>query len=438
MKSFHKNMGIFERIILGFLLFFFVYSVQFSFLPMFTSQLLGGAVVLIGVAFFLYAGDVDFSMNHSAKTVLLLWFILFIWVFLRTIQTDFQDLSLLINTVLLFEVFIVALFFTLWMFLKGFTFADMIRLVQMIIVVQGIFIIIYFLSWEFKEFTLLFIPEGGNLPALHPFRSRGLTNGAGAKLAAQQASGILFTAYLMLKAKNRNWLIFDILSIGILLISVFMTGRTGFLIIPIVAAFYTLYVLRKKLLPRNPMLTGAILPLLIIGAYFGIQLLFEAYVATQFDYDVFRSFNRWAFSEFQDLAVSGRSRTVDALINEHLFFPDKAGLFLVGDPTTYLVNRVDTDIGFVRRIFGIGLIGLTLTYLFVGNIFVQMFKNQHHFTERLLIVTFGIWIFILELKEPFVTDFRFASLYFMMFCYVCLLPVQNFNRVTFKDETGKN
>lgn len=432
MKPFQKSIGIVERVVLGFLLFFFVYSVQFTFLPVYTSQLLAGVVILVAAAFYLYEGDLDFSLNDSMNSVLLLWFILFIWVFLRTIQTDFQDLSLLINTVLLFEVFIVALFFTLWMFKREFTFADMIRLVQIIIVIQGFFIIIYFLSWEFKEFTLLFIPEGGNLPALHPFRSRGLTNGASAKLAAQQASGILFTAYLMVKVKNRKWLIFDVLSIGILLISVFMTGRTGFVIIPFVAAFYTLYVFRKKLLPRNPMLTGAILPLLIIGAYLGIQLIFEAYVATQFDYDVFRSFNRWAFSEFQDLAVSGRSRTVDALINEHLFFPDKTGLFLVGDPTTYLVNRVDSDIGFVRRIFGIGLIGLSLTYLFVGNIFVQMFRSQHHFTERLLIVLFGIWIFILELKEPFVTDFRFAALYFMMFCYVCLLPLQNFNRFSLK------
>lgn len=434
MNPFQKDIGIVEQVVLGFLLFFFVYSVQFSFLPVYTSQLLGAAVILIGVAYFLYEGDIDFSLNHSMKSVLIIWFILFLWVFLRTIQTGFQDLSLLINTVLLVEVFIVAMFFTLWMFMRGITFADMIRLVQIIIVIQGIFIIIYFLSWEFKEFTLLFIPEGGNLPALHPFRSRGLTNGASAKLAAQQASGILFTAYLMVKIKNRKWLIFDILSIGILLISVFMTGRTGFVIIPFVAAFYTLYVFRKKLLPRNPMLTGAILPLLIIGAYLGIQLIFEAVVATQFDYDVFRSFNRWAFSEFQDLAVSGRSRTVDALVNEHLFFPDKAGLFLVGDPTTYLVNRVDSDIGFVRRIFGIGLIGLSLTYLFVGNIFVQMFKNQHYFTERLLIVIFGIWIFILELKEPFITDFRFASLYFMMFCYVCLLPLQNFNRFSLKND----
>lgn len=426
-------MGFFEKTGFGFLLFFYIYSINFTFLPAYSSQLIAAAALLFWGFTFLQKGDLEFYADRGERIVLSLWIILFLWVLLRTILTGFRDLSLLINTfLLLIQVFVGALFLTMWLFRRGFSFTSVIRFIQVIIVIQGLFIIVYFFSWDFKEFTLLFIPEGGNLPALHPFRSRGLTHGAGAKLAALQASGVLLTAYLMLKIKNRGLLIFDILCVGILMTSVFMTGRTGFFIIPVVLAFYFVYMLGKNLIPKKIVIAGVVLPFLAIGAYFLIQIIFQAYIATEFDYNVFRSFTRWAFGEFEDLATTGSSRTVDVLINQHLFFPDEAGLFLIGDPTTYELNRVDSDIGVVRRIFGIGFIGLIMTYLFVGSVFVQMYRAVPHFTERLLIVFFAIWIFVLEVKEPFVTDFRFASVYLMMFCYLCLMPLQDFNRFKLK------
>lgn len=431
MKGIHKKSGVLEAGFFCFLLFFFIYSVNFTFLPAFSSQLLVMGVVVIWGFHFLQSGEIEFHLGKGAQTVLTLWVILFFWIFLRTLQTGFLDLSFLINITLLpVQVFIGALFLTAWLFKRGFSFTDMIRFIQLIIVIQAVFIVIYFFSWDFKEFTLLFIPEGGNLPALHPYRSRGLTHGAGAKLSALQAIGILFSGYLILKERSWKWVILDILAIVILLASVFMTGRTGFLIIPMLLFFYVVYILGKNIIPKKLLFTGAVLPVITVGGFFLIQFIFQAYMGVDTDSNVFRNLTRWAFGEFQDLGTTGGSRTIDALIYQHWFFPDEAGLFLFGDPNTYELNRVHSDIGIVRRIFGLGFIGLILTYLFVGNIFVQMVKSIPHFTERLLIVFLGLWLFILEFKEPFVTEFRFASVYLMLFSYICLMPLQNMNRFT--------
>lgn len=427
MNNFRSN--IFELSGIGFLLFFFIYGIHFTFLPTYTSQLIALSILILWGIKWYRSGNIELQTDRNSLYIFFLWFFLFIWILFRTVDSGFRDFGFLVNISLLFtQVFMGSLFFSIWFFKRGFSFDFMIRIIQIVIVIQGVFIIIYFLSPAFKHFTLEYIPEGGNVPALHPFRSRGLTHQAGASLAAFQATGMLLTSYLITKKISWEWTVFDIIGMVILLGSVMLTGRTGFIIFPFIAVYFTLFILFRNGVTKKMAYAGMMIPFLGIGAFFLVQFIFQTYTGTEGGTGIFRAIGRWMFGEFQDLGQTGSSRTIDVLLNEHWFFPESMEVFLFGDPNTYMVNRVNSDIGIIRRIFGIGLIGISLTYLLVFSILYQAGKSANNVSERLLILCFGVWLFILELKEPFVTDLRFSTIYMMMFCYICLMPVQKLNR----------
>lgn len=416
-----------ELIGIGFLLFFFIYGINFTFLPVYTSQLMA-----IGILFFwglkwLSNRDREYFIDGGTQLIFTLWCILFLWVVFRTVHTGFRDLGFFVNIFsLLVQAFVGALFFSAWFFKRGHSFDFMIRIVQMVIVVQAFFIIIYFLSPAFKELTLRFIPEGGNVPALHPFRSRGLSHQAGARLAAFQATGMLLSVFLLTKRVSWKWTAIDLISIIIILASVMLTGRTGLVILPFLLIYLLLYTVIKKGVTRKIIYSAVVLPVFGISAFFLIYFIFQTYTGAE-GVDIFRSIGRWMFGEFQEFGERGGSRTIDVLLYEHWFFPDRVDVLLFGDPNTYQVNRITSDIGIVRRIFGIGIIGISLTYLFVISVFYHISGTVEHLSERLLVILLGIWMFILEFKEPFVTDLRFTTLYMMIFCYICLLPIQKIN-----------
>lgn len=420
-----------------FLLFFFIYSINFTFLPIHTSQIISLGVVLFAGVQILTDRDFEFNIDNGIKLVFTIWIFYTLWVFLRSTLTEFRDIAILYNSFLIFfQVFIGSLFFAWWFMKSGYSFKTLLRMIQILIVIQAIFIIIYFFSWDFKEFTLLFIPEGGNLSALHPFRSRGLTHQAGADLAAFQGMGLLITAYIIVKSNSWKTILPDVAAMLLIVGSVLLTGRTGLLIIPFVLVFFAVYMIHKQLLSKKLIMVVLLFPLFVLGGYFLIQYIVQHFGfmgQVGVDYDIFDALNRWLFGEVEQFADTGRTRTMDILITDHLFFPESLGVFLFGDPTTHTLNRVPSDIGFVRWIFGTGLVGLMLLYMMVISIFIKCYIASDQFAQKLFILLFGVWIFILELKEPFLTNFRFASLYLILFSYLCVMPLQNWNRVRLQD-----
>lgn len=415
---------------IGFLLFFFLYAVNFTFLPAYTSQLIAFGVLAAFAILSFEKKELVLQIDKNIRLVFTLWLLLLLWVLILSVATVFRDIGFLANVTLLFvQVFAGSLFFALWFYKNKYSFRGIMRFIQVLIVIQAVFIVIYFFSMDFKLFTLKFIPEGGNLPALHPYRSRGLTHGAGATLAAFQGTGMLITAYLIVKSQSWKWTLFDVFSLGILAASVMLSGRTGFVVLPFIIGFVAIYTVYKSRISRKLLTSALLFPAIIVGGF----LMMETYYTQLFGGgDVFSALTRWAFGEFGDLLTRGESRTVNVLFDEHLFFPDEPFLFLFGDPTTFSLNRIPSDIGLVRRLFGTGMVGVTLIYTLVGMICYYSFRKASELPEKLFILVFAVWMFLLEAKEPFVTDFRFASLYMIIFCFLCIAPLQKMNIITLK------
>jgi len=417
----------------GFLLFFFLYGVKFTFLPLFTSQLVALGVVTGLIFYSIERSDFILKVDKSLQIVFSLWLIFFVWVLTLTVFTMFKDISLLTATFLFFiQVFIGSLFFGLWFFKEKYSFRDLMRIFQFIMLIQTVFIVIYFFSMDFKLLTIQYIPETGNLSALHPFRSRGLTNGAGANLAAFQGTGMLITVYLIFKARSWKMTLFDVSALGLLAVSVILTGRTGMVIIPFILVFITIYVIYTSRISRKLLITAILLPIIILSGFLIVETVYLTYLGGSTD--TLAALSRWALGEWESLFTSGESRTINTLVNKHLFFPKDPLLLLIGDPTTYSLNRISSDIGFVRRIFGTGIIGLSLIYSLVGLIFYLSVKRAPGMLEKLFVLVLAVWIFFLEVKEPLLTDYRIASMYMIIFVYLCIAPLQKINLFRFSSD----
>lgn len=418
---------------IGFLLFFFIYGVKFTFLPLFTSQLIAVGILLGFVFFSIERRNFSLRVDNSLQIVFSIWVVLFLWIFVMSVSTMFKDMGLLTATTLLFfQVFVGSLFFGLWFYKERYSFRDLMRVIQVMMLIQGVFIIIYFFSMDFKMLTVRFIPEIGNLPALHPFRSRGLTNGTGANLAAFQGTGMLITAYLILKEKSWKMTLFDVTALGILAGSVMLTGRTGAVILPYIVAFIAIYVVYNSRVSRKLLVSVILFPLTIFSGFLVVEMFYLNYLGG--GTDTISALSRWAVGDITQLLTTGESRTIEVLVNRHLFFPDEPVLFLLGDPTTFSLNRIPSDIGFVRRLFGTGLIGLTLIYTLIAFILFLTVKKAPGITEKLFIIVLAFWVFSLELKEPMLTDYRLSAMYMILFCYLYIAPLQKLSLIKLSSE----
>jgi hypothetical protein len=406
--------------------FFFVYATAFRAIPegLFTARILGvGGILLLFIAA-LWRRRV--AVDPGIACVLLLFGAYTGWVAVRTSMTGGQDMSLLSNALLLFvQVFPGAMLLAVWMVRREYEFHHVVLLLHAIIVTQAVFIVVTFLSWEFRLLTLDLLHDvESNVDALHPFRVRGLTHSTGAKLSAFQAVGLFLTSYLLQARRGLLRQLYLTASVPLLLLSILLTGRVGFLAIVLVAMMVLLSGLQAGAISRR-LVGGVVLAsLAMVLAAFSFESVYLATGGRQMPWgeDVLAGVLRWVTDEFslyyrERTLVTG---TAGVLLREHWFWPDSAALFLFGDPRTWAVARIHSDVGLIRVLFGTGLIGAILLYAGAGGMLVATLRNLRVSADRWLVAGLFGWLFVLELKEPFVLDVRYSSMLALLLFFAAL------------------
>ena len=397
--------------------FFYLYALAFSFLPdvLYTARLLS----LLAICVFLLRviqekGRLIVDPDLAAALVV---FCLYAgWVALRTVMTGAEDVSLMVSAaILLAQVVPGAYLLSVWSIGRGLTFRELIFLLHLIIVVQGILIILTFLSWDFRMLTLSLLHEAeSNVDPLHPYRVRGLTHNTGAKLAAFQAIGLFLSVYLLLDEPRTRRIIYVFLSVPILLGSILLTGRSGFVAIGIVLPLVVFYAVKAQVRSRTLVWSVLLSPFMVVGGF----LLFERmYLSTggwdlSVGRDAFGALLGWVTQEFMLYIDEGtiRTGTIGALLRDHWFWPATDSQFFFGDPRTWSLRRAGSDIGVVRLAFGAGLVGMLLLYgAFIMLAFVTV-RRLRHAPEKALVISIFAWAAIMELKEPYLLDVRQASI----------------------------
>jgi hypothetical protein len=417
-----------KEILLGFFLFFYLYGVQFTFMPLSTARI----IILMAYAYFAFIilAKPSFHVQRSGILLLLVYVIFLYWVAFMTVLRGAKDLNILISTsLLILHSFIGGCFFVSILNKMDIDFRKFILFLQVVIVVQAVFIIIYFVSWEFREFTFAYIPEGGNIDHRTVlFRSRGLTHSASAALSVLQSFGLLFTAFLMTSVKYRSiQFVYLCLSFGILILSVLLTGRTGLLMLPVIVVYFGFILITKKRIPKNITYFVLAVPVLTFLSYILFRYVYQNFfggITTSGGEDVVDRVIRWYMVEFYEEGKL-QSRTVSAL-KEHWFFPESSSELLFGDPATWSFNRIRSDVGVVRMWHGVGLIGIIIYYSLMLLLFIHMAILSLSFPERFMIILLGVFIFIIELKEPFMFSIGINSFFMLILIFVISRHAKSF------------
>jgi hypothetical protein len=410
-------------LILG--LFFFLFSVKFSFLPVHSYQ-----IVLLITFFYVIADYVKnkenlFVVSSEFKNFIYFYLLFLFWILISYSFNEFEDPYMIKKIIVLFIKSIFCSLLFVYIFLRlNITLKNLILYLQIIIFIQALFIIFYFFSIDFKNWTLDFIPASGNLDPKIDFRSRGLMNGASATGALMISFGLIFTAYLVVVSEYRKR-IFLYLSISFLLIlaAIFFIGRTGFLIVPFVCIYFlVLFIYKKEFRNNIKIFISYILGyLIIIFIFLSILSYLNLF---SIDLTKFNTVLNWVKNEinFQNGSVEIKTLTI---LSTHWFIPDDIKTLLFGNPLSFNEERISSDIGFIRILYGFGLIGSIIFYGFFIYTFLKMIQKLEKIEEKLIIIIFMILLFITEIKEPFLFKVSINSFILLLFLFINLNPLYN-------------
>ena len=423
MIEFFSNKKASLLIILG--LFFFLFSVKFTFLPTHSYQ-----IVLLIAIFYVIVDYIKnkknlFNISSEFKSFIYLYLLLLFWIVISYCFNGFEDPYMIKKITILFVKSILCSLIFVYIFLKfDISFKNLILYLQIIIFIQALFVILYFFSLDFKNWTLDFIPASGNLDPRVDFRSRGLMNGASATGALMISLGLISTAYLVVVSELKKFNFFY-LSISFLLIltAIFFIGRTGFLIVPFVGLYLlVLFIYKKEFRNNIKIFTTYLFGYLIIGLIF---LLILSYLNLfSIDLKKFNTVLNWVTNEinFKNGSVEVKTLTI---LSSHWFIPDDIKTLLFGNPSSFDEERISSDIGFIRILYGFGLIGSIIFYGFFIYIFLKMIKKLNKIEEKLIIIILAILFIITEIKEPFLFKVSINSFILLLFLFINLNPLYN-------------
>ncbi len=403
-------------------LFFFLFSVKFTFLPAHSYQ-----IVLLIASFYVIIDYIRnrknlFSISSEFKIFTYLYLLLFLWIVISYGFNGFEDPYMIKKIIILFIKSILCSLIFVYIFLKfNISFKNLILYLQIIIFIQALFVIFYFFNIDFKNWTLDFIPASGNLDPRLDFRSRGLMNGASATGSLMMSFGLIFTAYLAVvsEIKKRYFFYFSI-SFLLILTAIFFVGRTGFLIVPFVGFYFLfIYIYKKEYRNNIKIFIRYMFTYLMIGFVFLSILTYLNLFSI--DLTKFNTVLNWVTTEinFQNGNVEIKTLTI---LSSHWFIPDDIKTFLFGNPSSFAEERISSDIGFIRILYGFGIIGSILFYGFFIFVFLKMIQKLEKIEEKLIIIIFAILLFITEIKEPFLFKVSINSFILLMFLFINLNP----------------
>ena len=411
--------------LLVFGLFFFLFSVKFSFLTTQSYHI----VILIAIFYVL----IDYTknkenllvVNSEFKGFIYFYLLLLFWVLISYSFNGFEDPYMIKKMIILFIKSILCSVLFVYVFFKfDKSFNQLILYLQIIIFIQALFILLYFFNMDFKNWTLDFIPASGNLDPKLDFRSRGLMNGASATGALMISFGLIFTAYLVVVSEiKRIYFIYLSASFILILAAISFVGRTGFLMVPFVIIYFVyLYIYSRSYRKNIKTFISYLFIYLFIGS---IILLFLSYLKLfSIDLTKFNIILNWITNEINFKNGSFEVKTL-TILSTHWFISDDIKILFFGNPSSFDEERISSDIGFVRILYGFGLIGSSIFYGFFLWTFSIIIRKLPKIEEKLMLLVLAVLLFITEIKEPFLFKASINSFILLLFLFVILNPIYN-------------
>jgi len=302
--------------------------------------------------------------------------------------------------------------------------------VYLSIVTHGLLMIVQFLYPGFREAMVVWTFASEGLDINLRTRMPGLTNGGGAQLSAFMSMGFILFPYCFASAKSWYSRIILVLGVAVIAISVVLSGRTGvytaIFLFPIMLLLVG-YHYREAggaiaYITRMFVVTGALF-VCMMAIYYLDNLLRST--ATGDDY------RDYAFARNLDMLTNPdeglvRNSTFSELWNYHVVMPEDLRTMFFGDLENMdhsqgaggvLKRTVDSDIGYVRLLFGYGLFGSLFHYI----IYLAMILNIWRVRKNSDVISWVamfllVMIFIFNAKEVFVFTRIGWSICALLYC----------------------
>lgn len=274
------------------------------------------------------------------------------------------------------------------------------KLVFWVFCVQSFFIVLTFVNIGFRNFTntVLTITDERNLSS---YRMKGFANSGGAGLSYLQSLGVFIGCSLFLSNKQKQKILIAIGLIVIILSQLFV-ARTGLYF----SLLFTVAMLIQHAINRGSAIVLLKQTFKVIAGIAVAFLVFKSVLPErQLEFFNDRVLGR-ALEMYTIYIETGKLETASTTALARMqFYPDNAYELIFGaavwDGGATRTRVVDSDIGYVRMVFALGVV---FTALFYSIYFFYIFNlYQGHLAKTFLVGVIALLlVFVLgEMKEPF-------------------------------------
>lgn len=407
--------------------FLFVFGIPFSFLPVNSSKLVVLFLMFLMIFKFLSNSNLNFSVNKNilkfAFILLLMSFISFAYSFghnTMDFSIPYAYLIFLIEAVL-------GSYFLYTLFLKKYTFEEILHILIVLSLIQSIIIISMFIFEPLRDFIFTITESKEELMERYGgFRGFGLAGSVTYDLSVFLSIGMMFITFLVSQsAKNRR---FYLISWVVILIAVLMTGRTGW-----IGVLLSILILLFNVTNKNSLKSlGYLIFLGIISVMSILYILFNFY--PEIYKTLILSVVPYAFEMFINLSDTGTLSTSSSDHIENMYFDISEGTFFFGDG--YWTNPngfgyyMKTDAGYMRHILFYGFLPSLFLYLFYLSSFIKMiFSKKRTFNHVLLFSMLCGYYFLAHYKGDFLTG---SSMNIKLFAILLVYLVVSKNTLSLK------
>lgn len=294
--------------------------------------------------------------------------------------------------------------------------------------IHAIIMILAFFWGAFRSalYSIVVLGDQGESFVEKMVRSPGLTTGGGDGLSVIQAISLCFGIYYFAEIKGRTRIIETILYIIaflILLTSILLSARTGLIL-------FLIFLFSLIFLRLLRFLASRVFDKVFLRKIISILLIFAVVIPIGFVFLLESDYSRFAFraSElFLNYFAEGEITTSSTeRLKEMYFLPGTIDHVLFGDGNfgrDPKLHQISSDVGYVRMIFGVGILGCIILFLpliFSAFIAIKNLTHNKHLAILLMFVIFTILLVNIKILYYFESREGFKVL-FLLLATTCMI-----------------
>ncbi|ASF13678.2 hypothetical protein [Shewanella sp. FDAARGOS_354] len=245
-----------------------------------------------------------------------------------------------------------------------FSMYSFVYIIYLAILLHALIMTIQFFNVDFRNFIYQYTTAKYVLEIYQATRMAGLTGAGGAQLSIVQSCGLILGVFLFVQTNSSSQKFIVFLTFPLIILSVFMAGRSGFITAFLFCPLYLIYLSALISLKRAVVTSMGVL-VSLLATFSLLWFLFYDILSQNVSFvsafqRIFDSFI--AYNQGEGVKVNTVSR-----LSEMFIIPDES-LHLLFGKASYLNNNttydIDTDIGYFRLLWGYGILGSIFHYLF--------------------------------------------------------------------------